>query len=79
MLTYTQSQARRDLKLGYLTRWRIDRASTDGCWVVMLGEGHSAGWLCETRNKALREFKSLDGAVSALQSIGFEINSLFQG
>lgn len=80
MIKYTQVQARRDFEIGYLTTWRIERApiGSDG-WIVVLGAGMSAGTLCETRSKETRVFKSLDGVISTLTSIGFEVNALFRG
>lgn len=80
MKVHTMAQAKRDHEIGYLTRWRIERApeGQEG-WRVELGAGVGCGWLADARSKEPRVFKSLDGAVSSLQQIGFEVNLLCQG
>lgn len=79
MQHYTLSQARRDFEIGYLTKWRIEKASMAEGWMIMLGEGMSAGYLSDARDKKPRVFKSLDGVINAIESVGFEVNALFQG
>lgn len=79
MQHYTLSQARRDFEIGYLTKWRIEKAAMSDGWMVLLGEGMSAGYLSDARNKQARVFKSLDGVINAIESVGFEVNALFQG
>ena len=67
--------------MGYLTRWRVDRAiigEPDG-WTVHLGAGNSAGTLVDARTRETRVFRSLDSAVRAIEEIGFSVDSIFQG
>lgn len=73
----TLDQAKRDFKIGYLNTWRIQRAPLGG-FMLDLGEGLARGWLVDARTKEPRVFKSLDSAVSTLETIGFEINILCQ-
>lgn len=47
-----------------------------GGWLLHLGEGNAAGWLVDARSKEPRVFKTLDSAVSALETIGFQVNIL---
>ena len=79
MLAHTMAQAKRDHRVGYLTRWRIEKTPEGVGWRVELGAGNGRGWLADARSKEPRVFRSLDGAVSALEQIGFEINLLCQG
>lgn len=79
MNTHTMAQAKRDFQIGYLTKWRIERAPMVDGWMIQLGEGNGRGWLADARSKEPRVFKSIDGAVSALEQIGFEMNLLYQG
>lgn len=79
MSCHTMAQAKRDFTIGYLTRWHIERVPMGGGWRVELGTGNGRGWLADARTKEPRVFKSLDGAVSAVEQIGFEVNFLGQG
>lgn len=72
----TMAQAKRDFQIGYLTTYRIDRSPLNEGWLLHLGEGNAAGWLVDARSKEKRVFKTLDSVVSAIESIGFEVNSL---
>lgn len=72
----TMAQAKRDFQIGYLTKYHIERVPMASGWMLYLGEGNAAGWLVDARTKEPRIFKTLDSAVSALESIGFEVNRL---
>lgn len=73
-LLYTMAEAKRDRSMGYLTSARIVR--TQGGWVVELGGGKTLGELAPARCRERRVFKSVDGAVSALEQIGFAVKVL---
>lgn len=79
MIKYTVAQAKRDFDMGYLTQWHIDRAPLGRGWFVHLGSGNGRGVLVDTRSQEPRHFKSLDGAVSVVEGVGFEVNALYQG
>lgn len=80
MAQNTMAQAKRDFEIGYLTEFELRRWPLAGLgWFVWLGKGNAAGWLVDARTKEPREFKSLDSAVSALESIGFRIEQLNRG
>lgn len=82
MIKYQLAQAKRDFEIGYLTTWHIERAplAKGGTgWVLILGTGNGAGQLVDARTKDVRIIKSLDSVLSILESIGFEVNALFQG
>lgn len=72
------AQAKHNFRAGYLIRYRIERApmQTKG-WFLFLGDNLSLGVLVDTSKKEPRLFKTLDGAVAALEAIGFEIEILF--
>ena len=72
----TMAQAKRDFQIGYLSRYHLKRAPMGGGWLLHLGEGNAAGWLVDARSKEPRVFKTLDSAVSALETIGFQVNIL---
>ena len=79
MIKVTTAQAKRDHSIGFLTYFRIERAPLNTGWLIVLGEGLSEGFLVDAARKEQRVFKSLDGAVSALEDIGFNIDALFKG
>lgn len=72
----TLAQAKRDFQIGYLTKYHMERAPMANGWMLHLGEGNAAGWLVDARSKEPRIFKTVDSVVSALESIGFEVNRL---
>jgi hypothetical protein len=79
MILYTMQQAKRDFELGHLQKFSIERVQMTldlASWRVILGSGKSLGVLVDARNKEQRCFKSLDGAVNALQDIGFNVLAL---
>lgn len=75
----TIAQAKRDFEIGYLTEFSLRRWPLAGMgWFVWLGKGNAAGWLVDARTKQPREFKTLDAAVSSLESIGFKVEELIR-
>ncbi len=72
----TMANAKRDFQIGYLTKYRIERAPISTGWMLYLGEGNAAGWLVEARTKEPRVFKTIDSVVSTLEAIGFQVNIL---
>lgn len=72
----TMAQAKRDFQIGYLTKFHIERTQMKEGWILHLGEGNAAGWLVDARSKEIRIFKTLDSVISAVESIGFEVNIL---
>jgi len=76
MANWTIVQAKRDFDNGLFKAFRIDR--TMGGWVVALqGSGKlGEGFLLDARNKEPRVFKSVNGAVSTLGKIGFQVDSI---
>lgn len=79
MRKVTTAQAKRDYSIGFLNKFRIERALLDTGWFIVLGEGLAEGFLVDSARKEQRVFKSLDGAVSVLEDIGFNIDALFRG
>lgn len=80
MATYSMAQAKRAFEMGYLRlvevkRWDLTTGGRGG-WFVWLGRGNAAGWLVDARDKEPRMFKSLDAAVSALEQVGFRVNTV---
>ena len=81
MSDYTMAQAKRDFERGFLKgvevrHWEI----AGGVWTVMLESmGGSIGFLVDARTKRTREFKTVDAAVRAIQSMGFKIKTLVVG
>lgn len=69
----TMAVAKHDFEIGYLDRYAIERSPMGDGWMLDLGSGNSRGWLVDARSKEPRVFKSLDGAVSALEQIGFKV------
>lgn len=76
---WTMAFAKRDLKTGFLVAWRIDRAPMSCGWNVMLKGGTNYGPLVDARTKQARVFRTLEAAVSALEGIGFKVESLHRG
>ena len=72
----TLANAKRDFKIGYLTKFRIERSPLGAGWLLSLGERNSEGWLVEARTKEARTFKTLDSVIATLEAIGFEVNAL---
>jgi hypothetical protein len=74
----TLATARRDHQIGYLTQWRIVRSPDGAGWRLLLGKGNAAAWLRGARTAEPRTFTTLDGVVSTLATIGFEVVELGQ-
>jgi hypothetical protein len=72
----TIKELKRDFELGYLKSYRIMKAGiTIKIWnVQFMDVGNNPFNLVDARTKQTREFKSLDGAISAVEEVGFEIN-----
>lgn len=80
MALNTMAQSKRDFDIGYLTEFEVKRWPLAGLgWFVWLGQGNAAGWLVDARTKEPRQFKTLDAAVAALESIGFKVEQLRRG
>lgn len=75
---YTISDAKRDFRLGYLGQCVIERSVLSAGWRVKVGPERNQVLhpLVDARSKEWRLFKSLDAAVSALESIGFQVDAL---
>lgn len=75
--TWTLALARRDYEIGYLEGWTIDREAMATGWIVILRGHGKMGPLVDARTKTERRiFVTLDAAVSALTTIGFQVNRL---
>lgn len=74
----TMEQARRDFALGRLTAVALLRVPmTAGDWSVRLsGAKGDAGMLLAVQTLAPQVFSSLDGAVAAIEQIGFRVDQL---
>lgn len=80
MPDYTMAQAKRDFEMGYLADYHIQRVILgSGWWVWLKSDGMAAGPLVDARTKKAREFKTLDAAVSAIESVGFKVEGLLRG
>ena len=71
---WTMEQAKRDFQFGFLDSFHIERVND--VWRVQLRGGSASGVLVDAREKKPRLFKSLDSAVSAVEQIGFKVDSL---
>jgi hypothetical protein len=69
---------KRDFELGHLKRFKIMKSilSTKIWTVQFFDSDNNNFYLVDARNQKTREFKSLDGAVSAVEEVGFEVNIL---
>jgi len=77
---FTMAQAKRDFSIGLLTDFHIQRVVMGSGWCVWLGgAGYHRGPLVDARSNKLREFKTLDAAVSALEQIGFKVEGALRG
>lgn len=72
----TVAHAKRNFEFGFLVGARLDRAP-DG-WICLLSQkGYSIDlFLLDARNHAPRVFKTLDAAISTVESIGFRVKRL---
>lgn len=76
---FTMAQAKRDFKIGYLETFEIHRSIMFTGWNVILKGGTRKGPLVTARGSQAREFRTLDSAVSAVESIGFKVEGLYFG
>lgn len=75
----TMAQAKKDFERGLLLSARLEFLDIAGVWVVVfVGVGHE-GYLIDARFKIQRMFRTLDSAVSALRSVGFQVRGLVCG
>jgi len=80
MTFWTMAQAKRDFEIGYLTGFCFYRSVAAGePWTIGLSGGSARGHLVDARTKSVREFKSLDAAVRAVEEVGFECKALMVG
>lgn len=72
----TIKDLKRDFELGHLKHYKIMKSvlSTKVWTIQFLDNGNNNFYLVDTRTKETREFKSLDGAIAAIEEVGFEIN-----
>ena len=76
---FTMAQAKRDFDSGYMESFQIVRENIGYDWNVLLKAGTNRGPLVDARTKTARCFKSLDGAIAALEQIGFKVEALMRG
>ena len=63
--------------MGYLTKYSIEKTQLNiNAWRIILGQDNTLGVLVDARSKEQRYFKTLDGAVSTLEDIGFRVLAL---
>ena len=76
MTEWTMVQAKRDFSAGLLRGFHFDQVP--GGWSLQLqgAAGLGTGWLIDTRRRAPRVFRTLDGGVSAALEIGFRVARL---
>lgn len=72
----TLSQAKQDFQRGFLKGYRIERMLMSPGWTIILRSLGDDCALADAREREVRVFKSLDSAVSALESIGFKVDQL---
>ena len=75
--TWTMAEAKRDFGYGLLADYGMQRVM--GEWSVVLSGTSMRGALVDARGKTPRMFKTLDAAVSALEQIGFSVQSMVKG
>jgi len=75
-MSHTLANAKRDFKIGYLMKFRIERSPMEEGWRLYLGEGMGGGWLADARTKEARVFKTLDSVINTLEAIGFKVEAL---
>lgn len=72
-MNHTLATAKRDFEVGFLKYWRAEKSPLGDGWNLFLGAGALSGYLCDARNKQPRIFKSADGLLSTVESIGFKV------
>lgn len=77
MFFYTTLIAKNDFEIGQLSAFAIEKSPMDAGWVVLISGKTRGGYLSTARNpKEPRVFKTIDGAVIALEEIGFRVTRL---
>lgn len=78
MQSLSLSVAKRDFARGLIKASWIERNPMNSTWSVYLKSSFdlSVFALAAARDSSVRQFKSLDSALSAIESIGFQINRL---
>jgi hypothetical protein len=77
---YTVAAAKMLFRAGAFRSFSIDRAPMVDGWVLSLFNDQGASFpVVDARTKQPRVFKSLDGAVSTGESIGFKVGRLRLG
>jgi hypothetical protein len=69
-------ELKRDFELGHLKQYKIMKSilSTKIWTVQFIDNDKNNFYLVDARTKQTREFRSLDGAVSAVEEVGFKVN-----
>lgn len=73
---FTMAEAKRDLSIGYMTKFSIQKAVMGDGWEVHLIAGTNNGPLVDARSRTARQFKTLDAAIKAVEEIGFKVEYL---
>lgn len=77
MFFYTTLIAKNDFETGVLKTFAIEKAPLNNGWVILLEGTKRVGYLATARNQnEPRVCKTLDGAVIALEEIGFRVTRL---
>jgi hypothetical protein len=70
---WTVALAKRDFEVGQLKSFGFVRAPMGSGWIVMLRGVGFRGPLVDARQGAVRVFKTMDAAISAVEGIGFQV------
>ena len=77
MFFYTTLIAKNDFETGVLKSFVLEKAPLNNGWVILLEGNNRVGYLATARNpKEPRVCKTLDGAVIAIEEIGFQVARL---
>ncbi len=79
----TVSEAKRDFERGFLKGFSVFRLFDQGSdgwhqpvWFVEFDSTAGKQRLVDTRTRKVRHFKSFDGLISTMESIGFKVSSV---
>lgn len=76
-MAISMKQAREYIELGVITSVSFVRSPNQGMWqVLFVGEDERSWDLCTAHSKEVRDFKTLDFAVSTVEQLGFRISCL---
>jgi hypothetical protein len=69
-------ELKRDFELGHLKQYKIMKSVLSAkIWTIQfIDNDNNNFYLVDARTKQTREFKTLDGAISAVEEVGFEVN-----